>query len=301
MDVQEAFKILSLPINASGKEIENQFKELAKINHPDRGGIDKEMRNISRARDVAIAYSNKNQLVLIEETKDLITNGLIQFQNSHIEMENTQNQINRKYVSRYKNHKRKVTISAAFTGFFAFFDKIILDFLYPVSDPVLYIPFSIISTMKPLLIFITLIMGFFYWYYSTMAENIKSHIDNAVEELDQKEIYFYTLNEIIQSSHIEGFTQKQLIDLVNSWLGLDKKLNFLERFFQPYNLIFSAFNSIFVLNLWSLKELAKEIGPKDFTRILIKKGLEKGVLEEKEIIDDQKKFSVIYISKYINN
>lgn len=297
MDVQEAFKILSLPINASGKEIENKFKELAKVNHPDRGGIDKEMRNISRAKDVAIAYSNKNQLVLIEETKDLITNGLIQFQNSHIEMENTQNQINRKYVSRYKNHKRKVTISAAFTGFFAFFDEIILDFLYPVS----YLPFSIISTMKPLLIFITLIMGFFYWYYSTMAENIKNHIDNAVEELDQKEIYFYTLNEIIQSNHIEGFTQKQLIDLVNSWLGLDKKLNFSGRFFQPYNLIFSAFNSIFVSNLWSLKELAKEIGPKDFTRILIKKGLEKGVLEEKEIIDDQKKFSVIYISKYINN
>ena len=194
-----------------------------------------------------------------------------------------------------------MTISAAFTGFFAFFDKIILDFLYPVSYPDLYLSFSIISTMKPLLFFITLIMGFFYWYYSTMAENIKNHIDNAVEELDQKEIYFYTLNEIIQSNHIEGFTQKQLIHLVNSWLGLDKKLNFVERFFQPYNLIFSAFNSIFVSNLWSLKELAKEIGPKDFTRILIKKGLEKGVLEEKEIIDDQKKFSVIYISKYITN
>ena len=77
MDYQQAFKILNLPTNSDTEKIKSRYKELAKENHPDKGGSNEAMSNISIAKDISLTYSNNKQLVTIELTR-VITKDLIE-------------------------------------------------------------------------------------------------------------------------------------------------------------------------------------------------------------------------------
>lgn len=284
MDFQEAFEILKLPTDATNDRILKQFRELSKKEHPDHGGSNENQTNLSIAKDIALTYSNKTQLVPIEAAKNFITKDLILFQKRAKEIEKTQNQITHRYVSKYKKFKNITGFIGIFTGALTlitnFFDKGV-------------IAIAIAPTMNLLLIGLTFGMGFYYWFFSTMTESIKNDINDALDELDDKEIFASIANEIILPNDRQRFTKSQLIHLIASWLGQSTS--------EEKNVVDIPIIPIFS-RPWSIKKLAQKIGIKDFSKIFIIKGLENGMLEEKEMIDDQSNFSIIYsLNISINN
>lgn len=275
MDYQQAFKILNLPTNSDTEKIKSRYKKLAKENHPDKGGSNEAMSNILIAKDIALTYSNNKQLVPIELTREMAKD-LIEYQNIFKKLEKTETQITRKYVSRYKKYKNLTGIFGVFTGGFAFINASFSDTLVPIG---------LTSQTKTFLFVIAFVMGFYYWFFSSMAESINNHIIEALDEFDDKETYINVVDKIILSGKRQGFTKRELIDLIGSWSGNSVK-GHIEPIISP---IFSR--------PWSIEKLAINIGPEDFSRIIILKGLKNDVFEEKEIIDDQGYLSLKYVLK----
>ena len=276
MDYQQAFKILNLPIDSNREEIEKKYKKLSKVNHPDKGGRNEIMADISIAEDIALAYCNRSKLVPIELTKE-INKGIIEYQTTFNELKNTEKQITKKYVSTYKIYKNFTGIFGVLSGGFAFINTIYSDGL---------LPFEISPIINRIFFIWALIMGFFYWFFSTMAETINNHIIEVLDEFDDKETYINVVNEIIPTEKRHGFTKSQLIEFIGLWLEYPNRDHI-----RPIS-IFYLFS-----HHWSIKKLAGKIGHKDFSQIIILKGLKNGVLEEKEIIDDQGYLSLNYILK----
>jgi len=54
---QQALAVLGLPPDATRQEIKRRYRELAKKNHPDRGGDQKEMRRIIAAYQLLMKNS----------------------------------------------------------------------------------------------------------------------------------------------------------------------------------------------------------------------------------------------------
>lgn len=277
MDYQQAFKILNLPTNSNEEKIVSRYKELAKENHPDKGGSDEPMSNILMAKDIALAYSNKKQLVPIDVTRDIITKELIEYQNTFKDLEKTEQQITRRYVSRYKRYKNFAGIFGVFTGGFAFVNTIYSNEFFPIELTQLH---------KTSLFILAFVMGLYYWIFSSMAETINNHIIEVLDEFDDKEIYINEVDKIIPPEKRHGFTKRELIDMIGSWSGNSAKGHIEPLFMFP-----------FLSHSWSIKKLARNIGPKDFSKILILKGLKNDVLEEKEISDDQGYLSLNYVLK----
>lgn len=275
MDYQQAFKILNLPTNSDKEEIKNRCKELAKENHPDKGGSDEIMSNILIARDIALTYCNTNQLVPIEFTKEIISKELIEYQNTFRELEKTEKQITRKYVSRYKTYKNITGIFGVFIGGFAFINTIYSNEFSPIE---------ITPLMKNVLFILAFGMGFYYWLFSSMAETINNNIIEVLDEFDDKETYINAVDKIIPPEKRQGFTKIELIDIIVSWSG-----NSVKGRIEPI-FIFPLFS-----HSWSIKKLARNIGPKDFSKILILKGLKNDVLVENEIINNHGDFSLKYV------
>ncbi len=266
-----------MPTNSDKDKIESRYKELAKENHPDKGGSDETMSNILIAKDIALTYSNKNQLVSIELTREIITKELIEYQKTFKDLEKTEKQITRKYVSRYKKYKNFAGIFGLFTGGFAFINTIYSNEFSPIE---------LTPLPKTFLFVLAFVMGFYYWLFSSMAESINNHIIEVLDEFDDKETYINAVDKIIPPGKRQGFTRRELIDIIDSWSGNSVKdhielIIILPRFSRS----------------WSIEKLARNIGPNDFSRILILKGLKNDVFEEREIIDDQGYLSLKYVLK----
>ena len=273
MDYQQAFKILNLPTNSDKEKIESTYKELAKESHPDKGGSDETMSSISIAKDIALTYCNKNQLVPIEFSREIIAKELIKYQNTFKELEKTEKQITRKYVSRYKTYKNSAGMFGIFTGSFAFINTIYSNEFSPIE---------ITPLLKNSLFMLAFVMGFYYWLFSSMAETINNHIIEVLDKFDDKETYITSVDKIIPHGKRQGFTKRELIDIIGSWSG-----NSFKGHIVP--IILPLFSQS-----WSIKKLARNIGPNDFSKILILKGLRNNVLVEKEIINNHGDFSLEY-------
>lgn len=74
MDYKEAIEILELPMDCSSlEEVEKAFKALAKIHHPDVGGVNEKMTLINEARDTLISYLVECNLPALKTYEIMVT------------------------------------------------------------------------------------------------------------------------------------------------------------------------------------------------------------------------------------
>ncbi len=55
-EIYEALEILGLPVLITRDELKGRYLQLAKQNHPDRGGDGEKMEKINRAYEILISY-----------------------------------------------------------------------------------------------------------------------------------------------------------------------------------------------------------------------------------------------------
>src|SRR4051812_39180546 len=72
MDADKAFELLGLPRTSSEQEIRERFRDLSREKHPDAGGDDRNMAELSAARDVALELVHNRSVQVVAETVGLV-------------------------------------------------------------------------------------------------------------------------------------------------------------------------------------------------------------------------------------
>ncbi len=69
--IEEARKILKLPIRTTRREIIEQYKNLAKAFHPDKGGDEEQMKKLNEAYEVLMRYCD-NYLIILAPNDNIL-------------------------------------------------------------------------------------------------------------------------------------------------------------------------------------------------------------------------------------
>src|SRR6266568_4475504 len=268
---EQALRRLGLRAGASEEEIEARFRELAKADHPDTGGSDSAMAELNEAREIALRAARR-ALVPVALVKDLIgasTQIVLAREERKQATQATIASIIRHNAGRFKRYRRTAGMFAFLSGVGAAFsggliETPVISLFRPLSD----LLFAILG-------FAAAYLGMLAWLYWSAAEHIEEAIADAAESLDDKTTFVGVVKEIETASISRmPWSRKDLDRLITEWA-------------QPRRM------SPLILPIWRLRSirgtvplrrLAAHIGSADFSRLLIARGLEKGLFSEQETV-----------------
>lgn len=263
MNEAEAFEILGLKATASEDEIQARFIELAYMNHPDKGGENEAMVDLLLARDGAINKARNRSLVPVSKVREIVHDSTLAIMKTQKQRELTRKllrQIIRLQLIRLRRNKRMAALLGTFTAVMTVSSSqgapVIID-LIPKSSLQNHFPLPII--LSAFFGFYTLVFGILYLRLTYQGDHIEYLSEDAIDELDDKSTYLDMFFEIFGKSDVtEPLTRVQVEAFVGDWIKSNgSRMN-------------------------SHKSFARDIGPIDFTKLAIAKGLEHGVLREQE-------------------
>jgi hypothetical protein len=274
MDVEEAFRKLELESNASVDDIHSKYRDLALKYHPDMGGNDNEMSELSEARDIAIR-SIENKLVTLKDLNPIVAStnksaDKIQQIESH---KNLINHIIHDCTRRNISVKRFSLVTGSASALCFFILRQIGSFGYNT-----FISPSLIVFISNMLIPFAFLLGCMYVISSISVTSIENLVEDINELLGDKITYFeilYFFDELGSRDEIikENFTERMLKELIRSWVRSDRE-----------SYMKTTFNAFFLSMRHSETDLVKDtiqvIGTRYFVRIFISKGVGIGILDE---------------------
>ena len=259
MDESEAFEKLGLEPSATEEEIKERYRELVPQNHPDAEGTSEDMEELNTAKEVALA-SSSDDLVKTEALEDSIRLSTQQEQ-QRIESEKTVERLIDRGTSRYRRFRQMTII---FGGISAILGVVIQTGSFRIE----YFPVSITAG-----VFLVISLIYTYIFHASM-QNIELMINEADEALSDKMEYIRLLEDIgIRYQDDPRFTESELENAIEEWI-------------DDTNSTTSFFAKGFLKPKLDFESLAGHVGPSDFSRLVIRKGLEKDILSELEEIDD---------------
>jgi hypothetical protein len=308
----QALEILNLAPGTVQDEIERRFRALAVENHPDHGGSAESFATILAARDrlredstgsalarvgggeSALATRASSELAAIERTRDAL-------QERQRNSEQVTKGLVRAEVSRLTRSKRSASFLAWLGGGAG---ALTLAIRATGSTAESYIGFPWVG---PVLIFSILLgaacaIGSFS--ISDQISRIEQAIEDAAETMSSRSTFLDLLYEIVdigQIDDLDSWTKGELVDGVSFWSRASARRIALRRERQalmPRIARIALLPLIGMLRIFrwflsgrfdsapSLADLATVIGPDAFTRLLIAKGEETGLLVAEEEIDD---------------
>lgn len=298
MNETQAFEILGLQLTSSEDEINSRFRDLSKQLHPDIGGVDYDMSELSVARETAIAAIQNRSLVPIATIREIVqanTNAIMKKQELQAVNMKIVNQIVRHQTNRFKRYKRIAAICGSIsTGMIAITSNFLGDlsqnlesFFYQI--PILYFFYYFLRVNPFYYILFTALIGLGYYIATTVVENIERAIEDFNDMLDDNSIFVTFFQMIFRFSNInvnQLWTKTQLEHFVNNWvIGEKTNQHFILKLFDQL-LKFSVIEYFFFPSSMNHKELARFIGVLDFVKLLISKGLEKEIIIEHHIMED---------------
>ena len=261
MNESEAFEVLGLDPSASEEEIEEKYRELAQEHHPDKEGDKEEFAKLSEAKKIALGQEEPHELELVEQAIENYTEIVLDQQQKREKSRKTVNRLIRYQTYKYRRRKQMTILLGGSLGILTLFSTF-LDI--PVTQGN---SFSLIITASAIFV------GIMYWTYHVQTENITTLITEADEALENNVIFVNLLQNIgIHKGDGTSFTQQELVDKINEWTeGTSSELTLTASsiFLPPEEVDF--------------EQLAKIVGPTDFSKLLIRKGLANNLIAEDEI------------------
>jgi hypothetical protein len=250
----DAFEILGLTASASEEEINTRLRELAAHTHPDKGGDNAAMATLLFARDTALK-AVKNRTVL---PVDVI--GEFTRVNIEVKKRSEQREITKKLGAEIV-HKR--------TGPYVKSRKVaIAGELVSASVTVVGIKilplFEIPGQLTNLAAALAVLFAIVFVMASSIVDERKRDVEEILEMFNYRSFYVA----LIQVINLTLLKQKpwalyQLETLVSAWQRTSSG--------EPQR----------------IRDLAKKLGKKDFTMLVLSKGIEFGIIREETNLEDE--------------
>jgi hypothetical protein len=293
MTLQEAFELLDLPESATDEEIEGRARVLALAFHPDRpqGDLAK-FRDLQEAKRVALGRPHSSELVPLSQVAEIVraaTGGVAQRearQELQLETERVVGQLVRAHTSRLRHLQRLAGLIGAVVLGIAGATQVVRRIL----------PFSLSGTsstgttaMNAISLTLALcaaVFGLFAWVSRERSRSVEHAIEDVSETLDDKSFLVAVLYEISERvGKPLPWTRWELREAVDAWSeGDDVEVS--RGLFDELRVTLGDARSV--------ASLASIVGPDDFTRLIIAKGQERGVLIEQETTDDRGRLVLTY-------
>lgn len=301
MDEEEAFEKLGLTPDASKEDISLKYKELAKKFHPDTGGNIIDMQELSEARDTAIDLI-ENKTPTIKDIKEIIKSQNKTIANKIQQIESQKKLID--YIIKDctrsdRSYKRFSIFTGSFSALlFLVADKIgSFDTTYLATNSTAYISIKSIYFTKNFLLLFAFLFGLIFIQTSIKINRIERIIEDINYLLESKKNYFQLLKQFKSSEKKDlttydenNFTELQLERDITAWRKNQEKsststkieINLAKPFYKmtTENSIPEHLRSPIIL------KTIKAIGEEHFSQLFISKGLELGILEEHEKIEN---------------
>lgn len=156
---------------------------------------------------------------------------------------------------------------------------ILLAFLAGLAAFSIQVYFPDIKTLNPYIahasIVITILFIGLASLFNGRAEKVESNVEDISDRFSNKKYLIKFIKDIILENE-ESFTREQAESIIAKWIKkrMEKSLSERKR---------------------RIKSLARKIGSKDFIEIIIKKGIEKELLNEDLLVGDEAKYTLMPI------
>jgi len=273
MTPQEAFKILDLSETATIEEVEERYKSLIKENHPDKEtGNHEKAVELNTAREVVIKQINSisTSLAVIRKVADLIkvdNAEIVKRQEYKSQSDAIFNRATRRSLNRFKQMQSVTKLLGVFSAAIALATSNILPVFEKVigDNPTYSIAFTVITFGSSI----------YYLLFSAMTERMKDALDDFKETLEDKSSYYNVVNSVMIESRELGeiFTRQQFENAIRHWLDISR------------HVMLEKLELDSIIDKDSIRRTARRIGETDFTKLIISKGLEKGLIREVDITE----------------
>lgn len=274
MTIEEALKILDLPESSTIEEIERRYKTLIKDIHPDKqNGNNDKASDLNNAREFAVKHISEKStsLSIIRQVAELIkvdNTAMLKKQEYRSQSDAIFSRATRRSINKYKQMQSMTKLVGAFSAALALASSNILPIFdkYFGDNPIYSTAFTIM----------TFATGIYYLMFNTMTEKIKDSLDDFKETLDDKASYYDIVNSILlESSDLKKvFSRREFDRAIQKWLDTSRHV-MLERLELDT-----------IIDKDTLRRTARRLGETDFSKLIIAKGLEKGILKDIEIIEN---------------
>lgn len=261
MDYSEAVAHLGLEDGASSGEIRDAHSRLAKRFHPDAGGSTAAMAALNEARDVALANADADggAMVPISVVRDLVrvqTDLAREESERQQATERAERAIVRYEVDRLERRRRTAGLVATVSGglglLIGFLRAAVLSGVTDAQSEQFAVVIAAVAVVAAA-------FALAAWMLNVRVKYFEDLVKDASDALSDRGAYLAVVAEIEErGGKSSPWLRESLHDAISTWvqeIGLNVR--------------------------GSVAELAHRVGPESFAKLLVAKGLEVGVMEER--------------------
>lgn len=273
MERARALEVLGLDETASRDEIESAWRSAIKNVHPDSGKESDAdaVSEILDARKVALSEGNASSTGLVPLAR---VTDLIKLQQGEIAAkarasEQAMRGVVMHHIGTLAFRRRQRTILAGISAGVATVLGLLTALIRVSPDADIEVQ-SLLGTMTGAFALIAAGLGLLAWRIATLERSLQMELDDVAETLSDKAAFSDTINEVGLGSF---FTKSQLQEAIREWSanGMPSGAR------SPSSGLFGGmYRSV------PLASTAHAIGPVDFGKLFLAKGIELGLLEEVE-------------------
>jgi len=224
VDVQNAFRLLRLPVNATEDQIERAFHELTMKTHPYLGGDSQKQVELNEARSIAIEHRRARHAIIPLESEQLTQNVLeVLSKYGSAASTETARSIHRRTARSINHLKWASWIFGGITGALALLRNIVPKQFDP-SDGALY-------SFQAGFVLLTFVFGLAGLFLQLLVTGRRHRIDDYSERLVDKKacaqelagVLSYDDMEIVSESRLLSEPQKRVASL-SLWLISSQEL-----------------------------------------------------------------------------
>jgi len=266
MNAASAFEILGLPSSATDADIEERYRELAREKHPDAGGSEDDMRQLNVARDVANEAVKPGPLVPLEVAQSLVITTARAIAERGEAREEAQQAIDAAkhsatgVVRRYKDMSLilgGLSVATLFLG-----KDLPATYFEGVGASNEFTKEFILAALT-----IGMCAAVAYWQFNNRVTRIEQQVDDLRKYLSTRSGFATVWFDITDPYLSEqGWTLAELQELVSGWSAHKQR----DRQHREGE---------------DRRRLARLIGERDFTHLLLTKGNELELLKSNEAVE----------------
>ncbi|HEX6153304.1 MAG TPA: J domain-containing protein [Solirubrobacterales bacterium] len=292
LELDDAYRLLGIGPDATDEEIRTQFRQLARRAHSDHGGADAAMARLNEAYAIVKeSREGANGALLPRQDLDLATTASAEMARKEELRDDSRRAFDsaiRHRTSRLKQAQRQGTWAAIASGGLGVVIALMRTLQLDTVDTFEGEEIWLTSTTRLLLILICLslsaIFAFLAWRASLRASWFETALEDFSDSLSDKNSFLRLIGILRTEAGLpERWTRDDLIDSISHWSEGKRPMR--SRLLVAES-IMGLISPRAGHEEIPLEDLANVAGPVDTARLIISKGLERELIDEKPAPED---------------